>query len=461
LDYLPIFLDLREQPCLVVGGGEVAARKCALLLRAGAQVTVLAPQLERVFDVELAAGRVAHRPGRFREEDLEGFALAIAATDDQAVNRAVAAAARVRRIPVNVVDQPALCSFILPSIIERAPLVVAVSSGGASPVLARLLRARLETLIPAGYGRLAGLAREFRDRVKARLAPRERRRFWERVLQGPIAELVFSGRDADAREALAATLEDPRLTLSGGEVSLVGAGPGDPDLLTFRALRLMQQADVVVYDRLVSPSILNLVRLEAERIYAGKERARHTLPQEDINQLLVRLAREGKRVVRLKGGDPFIFGRGGEEIDTLAAEGIPFQVVPGVTAAAGCASYAGIPLTHRDYAQSVVFVTGHLRDGSLDLNWPALAQPHQTIVFYMGLLGLEQLCEKLVAHGLPASTPAALVQEGTMPQQRVVSGTLETLPAQVRQGGARAPTLIIIGEVVRLRDRLKWFEPAA
>jgi len=461
LDYLPIFLDLREQPCLVVGGGEVAARKCALLLRAGAQVTVLAPQLERVFDVELAAGRVAHRPGRFREEDLEGFALAIAATDDQAVNRAVAAAARVRRIPVNVVDQPALCSFILPSIIERAPLVVAVSSGGASPVLARLLRARLETLIPAGYGRLAGLAREFRDRVKARLAPRERRRFWERVLQGPIAELVFSGRDADAREALAATLEDPRLTLSGGEVSLVGAGPGDPDLLTFRALRLMQQADVVVYDRLVSPSILNLVRLEAERIYAGKERARHTLPQEDINQLLVRLAREGKRVVRLKGGDPFIFGRGGEEIDTLAAEGIPFQVVPGVTAAAGCASYAGIPLTHRDYAQSVVFVTGHLRDGSLDLNWPALAQPHQTIVFYMGLLGLEQLCEKLVAHGLPASTPAALVQEGTMPQQRVVSGTLETLPAQVRQEGARAPTLIIIGEVVRLRDRLKWFEPAA
>jgi len=461
VDFLPVFLDLREQPCLVVGGGEVAARKCALLLRAGAQVTVLAPRLEPVLDAERAAGRIAHRPGRFREEDLEGFALAIAATDDQAVNRAVAAAARARRIPVNVVDQPALCSFILPSIIERAPLTVAVSSGGASPVLARLLRARLETLIPAGYGRLAGLAREFRDRVKARLAPRDRRRFWERVLQGPVAELVFSGRDAEARAALAASLEDPRLSLAGGEVSLVGAGPGDPDLLTFRALRLMQQADVVVYDRLVSAPILNLVRLEAERIYAGKERAQHTLPQEDINQLLVRLAKEGKRVVRLKGGDPFIFGRGGEEIETLAAEGVPFQVVPGVTAAAGCASYAGIPLTHRDFAQSVVFVTGHLQDGSLNLNWPALAQPRQTIVFYMGLLGLEQLCEKLVAHGLPASTPAALVQEGTMPQQRVIAGTLATLPALVREQGAHAPTLIIIGEVVRLRERLKWFEPAA
>ncbi len=362
---------------------------------------------------------------------------------------------------MNVVDQPALCSFILPSIIERAPLVVAVSSGGTSPVLARLLRARLESLIPAGYGRLAALARAFRDRVKARFKPPERRRFWERVLQGPIAELVFSGREAEARTALQASLEDTRLAFSGGEVSLVGAGPGDPDLLTFRALRLMQQADVVVYDRLVSRPILDLVRLEAERIYAGKERARHTLPQEDINQLLVRLAREGKRVVRLKGGDPFIFGRGGEEIDTLAAEGIPFQVVPGITAAAGCASYAGIPLTHRDYAQSVVFVTGHMEDGSMNLNWAALAQPGQTIVFYMGLLGIDVLCRELAAHGLPAATPAALIQAGTTPQQRVLTGTVETLPGIVHRSDVKAPTLIIIGEVVRLRDRLKWFEPAA
>ena len=460
MDFLPIFFDVREQPCLVVGGGEVAARKSALLLRAGARVTVLAPALSAAFDADLAAARIAHRAASFRDEDLEGYAVVIAATNDDAVNRAVAAAAKARRIPVNVVDQPALCSFILPSIIERAPVIVAVSSGGASPVLVRLLRARLESLIPAGYGRLAALAAAFRDQVKARFKQAERRRFWERVLQGPIAELVFSGRDGEARKALQGSLEDTRLAFSGGEVSLVGAGPGDPDLLTFRALRLMQQADVVVYDRLVSRPVLDLVRLEAERIYAGKERAKHALPQEDINHLLVRLAREGKRVVRLKGGDPFIFGRGGEEIDTLAAEGIPFQVVPGITAAAGCASYAGIPLTHRDCAQSVVFVTGHLQDGSMNLNWPALAQPRQTIVVYMALLGVDVLCRELVAHGLPAGTPAALIQQGTTPEQRVLTGNLGTLPGIVRQGGVKAPTLIIIGEVVRLRERLKWFEPA-
>jgi uroporphyrin-III C-methyltransferase / precorrin-2 dehydrogenase / sirohydrochlorin ferrochelatase len=440
VDFLPIFLDVRGQPCLVVGAGQVASRKAALLRRAGAHVTMTT---------------------EFREEELERYALAIAATSDPAVNRAVSAAATAQRVPVNVVDQPALCSFILPSIVERAPLVVAVSSGGASPVLARLLRARLESMIPAAYGRLAALAGEFRDRVKARFKGPERRRFWERALQGPIAELMLAGRDAEARRALAAAIDDTRLAFSGGEVSLVGAGPGDPDLLTFRALRLMQQADVVVYDRLVSKPILDLVRLEAERIYAGKERAKHTLPQEDINHLLVRLAREGKRVVRLKGGDPFIFGRGGEEIDTLAAEGIPFQVVPGITAAAGCASYAGIPLTHRDYAQSVVFVTGHLQDGNLDLNWRALVQPCQTIVFYMGLLALDQLCGRLVEHGLPAGTPAALVQAGTTPRQRVLTGTLETLPGIVRSSEVKAPTLIIIGEVVRLRERLRWFEPAA
>jgi len=460
MEFLPIFLDIREQPCLVVGGGEVAARKTALLLRAGARVTVQAPALSAAFDADLAAARVAHRAASFRDQDVTGYAVAIAATNDDAVNRAVAAAAKARRIPVNVVDHPALCTFIMPSIIERAPVIVAVSSGGASPVLVRLLRARLESLIPAGYGRLAALAAAFRDQVKARFKQAERRRFWERVLQGPIAELVFSGREDEARGALQSALDDPRLAFSGGEVALIGAGPGDPDLLTFRALRLMQQADVVVYDRLVSRPILDLVRLEAERIYAGKERAKHALPQEDINHLLVRLAKEGKRVVRLKGGDPFIFGRGGEEIDTLASEGIPFQVVPGITAAAGCASYAGIPLTHRDYSQSVVFVTGHLQDGSMNLNWPVLAQPRQTVVFYMALLGVDVLCRELVAHGLPAGTPAALIQQGTTPQQRVLTGTLDTLPGIVHQSDVRAPTLIIIGEVVRLRERLKWFEPA-
>ena len=461
MEFLPILLDIREQPCLVVGGGEAAARKAALLVRAGARVTVLAPALCAAFDVAVAAGRIVHRAASFRDEDLTEYGVVIAATNDDAVNRAVAAAAKARRIPVNVVDQPALCSFILPSIIERAPLIVAVSSGGASPVLARLLRARLESLIPAGYGRLAALAGAFRDQVRARFKQPERRRFWERVLQGPIAELVFSGRDDDALKALQEALDDTRLALGGGEVSLIGAGPGDPELLTFRALRLMQQADVVVYDRLVSRPVLDLVRLEAERIYAGKERTKHALLQEDINHLLVRLAREGKRVVRLKGGDPFIFGRGGEEIDTLAAEGIPFQVVPGITAAAGCASYAGIPLTHREYSQSVVFVTGHLQDGSMNLNWPALAQPRQTIVFYMGLLGVDVLCRELVAHGLPAATPAALIQQGTTPHQRVLAGTLDTLPDIVRQSDVKAPTLIIVGEVVRLRERLKWFEPAA
>jgi uroporphyrin-III C-methyltransferase/precorrin-2 dehydrogenase/sirohydrochlorin ferrochelatase len=457
MDFLPVFLDVRGQPCLVVGGGDAAARKTALLLRSGARVTVQARETGAAIAADAAAGRVARRATDFRDEDIVGFVLAIAAGNTAAENRAVAAAARARQIPVNVVDVPELCTFIVPSIVDRAPLIVAVSSGGISPVLARLLRARLESLIPAAYGRLAALAGAFRERVKLRVKPQERRRFWERVLQGPIAELVFSGREAEARKALEDALEDTRLAVSGGEVALVGAGPGDPDLLTFRALRLMQQADVVVYDRLVSKPILDLVRVDAERIYAGKERAKHALPQEDINHLLVRLAREGRRVVRLKGGDPFIFGRGGEEIDTLAAEGIPFQVVPGITAAAGCAAYSGIPLTHRDCAQSVVFVTGNLRDGSMDLNWPALAQPRQTIVFYMGLVGIAILCRELVAHGLPGTTPAALVQQGTTPQQRVLTSTLDGLPELVRRSDVKAPTLIIIGEVVRLRERLNWF----
>lgn len=461
MEYLPIFLDVRGQSCLVVGGGEVAARKCAMLLRAGAKVTVVAPALGAAFAAEGLAGRVAHRAALFADADLAGHVVVVAATDDDTVNRSVASGARTRRIPVNVVDQPQLCSFIFPSILERAPLMVAVSSGGASPVLSRLLRARLESLIPAGYGRLAALAAEFREQVKARFEPAERRRFWETFLQGPAAEMVFSGRVEEARGALRESLGGAHARLHGGDVSIIGAGPGDPDLLTFRALRLMQRADVVVYDRLVSPPILDLVRREAERIYAGKARAKHALPQEDINHLLVRLAGEGKRVVRLKGGDPFIFGRGGEEIDTLAAAGIPFQVVPGITAAAGCAAYAGIPLTHRDYAQSVVFVTGHQRDGSMNLNWSALAQPRQTVVFYMGLLGVDILCRELAAHGMPRTTPAALIQQGTTPQQRVLEGTLETLPEIVRRGHVEAPTLIIVGEVVRLRERLKWFEPMA
>ncbi|MBI3571610.1 MAG: uroporphyrinogen-III C-methyltransferase, partial [Gammaproteobacteria bacterium] len=408
-------------------------------------------------------GKIRHVAQEFRSEVLEGCVLVIAATDDASVNRQVSEAAKARGIPVNVVDQPDLCTFIMPSIIDRSPVTIAVSSGGRSPVLARLIRARLETLIPAGYGRLAKLVAVFRDKVKQTFKhPPRRRQFWEEVLQGRIAELVYSGQDKAAEKALQERIDSADGNkVPIGEVYLVGGGPGDPDLLTFRALRLMQQADVVVYDRLVSPAVLALVRRDAERIYAGKERDNHALPQEDINHLLVRLAKEGKRVVRLKGGDPFIFGRGGEEIDTLAAEGIPFQVVPGITAAAGCAAYAGIPLTHRDYAQSVVFVTGHLQDGTVNLNWKALVQPDQTIVFYMGLHGIETICRELVRHGMPPTTLAALVQQGTTRNQRVFTADLATLPAMVEKAQVKAPTLIIVGDVVELHGRLKWFEPTA
>jgi len=461
MNFLPIFLDLKTRSCAVIGGGEVASRKITLLLEAGARITVYAPRVCEIIRRWAADGKVGHVAQEFRPEMLEGCALVIAATDDKSVNRQVSDSARARNIPVNVVDQPDLCSFIMPSIVDRSPVIVAVSTGGASPVLARVIRARLESLIPAGYGRLAKLVVKFRDIVKQRFtqAPR-RRQFWEEVLQGPVAELVYSGQDAAAEMALQQRIEAIDGSLAPvGEVYLVGGGPGDPDLLTFRALHLMQQADVVVYDRLVSPAVLNLIRRDAERIYAGKERDNHAIPQEDINHLLVRLAKEGKRVVRLKGGDPFIFGRGGEEIDTLAAEGIPFQVVPGITAAAGCAAYAGIPLTHRDYAQSVVFVTGHLQDGTVNLNWKALVQPDQTIVFYMGLHGIDTICRELIRHGMPSTTLAALVQQGTTRNQRVLTGDLGSLPSIVDKAHVKAPTLIIVGDVVELHGRLKWFEP--
>jgi len=462
MNFLPIFINVKDQPCLVVGGGEVAARKVELLLKGGARVVVVAPELGAALTARRQAGEIGHRAEAFLPAQVQAHRLVIAATDDEGVNRAVAEAAQARNIPVNVVDRPELCTFIMPAVIDRSPVVIAVSSGGASPVLARLIRARIESLIPAAYGRLAKLVGEFRARVKQRFGHiNQRRAFWEEVLQGPIAEMMFSGREQAARAALTARLDTIADRGSEvGEVYLVGGGPGDPDLLTFRALRLMQQADVVVYDRLVSKEVLDLVRRDAVKMYVGKERDFHSVPQEGINQLLVRLAKEGKRVLRLKGGDPFIFGRGGEEIETLAAEGIPFQVVPGITAAAGCASYSGIPLTHRDYSQAVVFVTGHLKDGTVNLNWPALAQPNQTVVFYMGLHGVPDICHGLTSHGLPASTPVALIQQGTTANQRVFAGTLETLPEIVKREQVKAPTLIIVGEVVRLREKLSWFVPA-
>ena len=459
MDYLPIFLKVEDRPCLVVGGGKVAARKVSLLMRAGAAITAVSPVLGDELHVLLEQGAITHVARDFQNEDLDDCVLVIAATDDEAVNHSVSKLAHSLRIPVNVVDSPDLCSFIMPSIIDRSPVQIAVSTGGASPVLARLLRSRLESYIPAAYGRLAKLVDEYRQRVKQRFTTTDQRRyFWESILQGNVAELLFAGHDEKARTALEEAIDDTDTHYDDpGEVYLVGAGPGDPDLVTFRALRLMQQADVVVYDRLVSKPILDMVRRDAEMIYAGKARDQHTLSQESINQLLVRLAKVGKRVLRLKGGDPFIFGRGGEEIETLAGEGIPFQVVPGITAASGCASYAGIPLTHRDYAQSCIFVTGHLKDGSIDLDWESLAKPAQTIVFYMGLHSIPVLSRELIAHGLPKTTPVALVQQGTTPNQRVYIETLDSLQDLAEREQLKPPTIIIVGEVVSLQEKLSWF----
>lgn len=459
MDYLPLFHDLRDQPCLVVGGGEVALRKIRTLLSAGARIFVVAREFHPGL-VELSQKHptlvLAQR--EYSPADLETPVLVIVATDDHEFNARVSAEARAARIPVNVVDSPDLCTVIFPAIVDRSPLQIAISSGGRAPVLARLVRSRLESWIPATYGKLAQLAERYRGRVKQRFADlNQRRGFWEKVFEGPVAEAVFAGDDERAERQLDELLANPKLPASG-EVYLVGAGPGDPDLLTFRALRLMQQADIVLYDRLVSKEVMELVRRDAELVYVGKTAGDHPVTQENINRKLVEYARQGKRVLRLKGGDPFIFGRGGEEIAHLAEQGVPFQVVPGITAAAGCASYAGIPLTHRDHAQSVRFITGHQRDGVLDLPWQELVTPGQTLVFYMGLNGLETICEGLVRHGMNPDMPAALIEKGTLQRQRVFTATVATLPGVVRAGEARAPTLIIVGGVVSLRDRLNWFK---
>ncbi|MBI5438440.1 MAG: uroporphyrinogen-III C-methyltransferase [Nitrosomonadales bacterium] len=456
MDFLPIFVNVKGRLCLVVGGGEVAHRKASVLLDAGAVVKAVAPEFSGAFAGFPGIECIAEH---FQHSHLEGAALVIAATDDSAVNQDVSQQARARSIPVNVVDNPDLCTFIIPSIMDRSPLMVAFSSGGASPVLARMLRGKLESMIPQGYGRLTAFCARLRDTVKARITnPPMRRIFWENVLEGAIAEKVLVGDEAGAEAMLLGQLENENAKQCG-EVYLVGAGPGDPDLLTFRALRLMQKADVVVYDNLVSKPIVEMTRRDATRIFVGKKRGNHTMAQEEINELLVRLSKEGKRVLRLKGGDPFIFGRGGEEIETLAEHGILFQIVPGITAASGVSTYAGIPLTHRDFAQSCIFVTGHLKDGSMNLDWDALARPNQTIVVYMGLHGLETLCAELVGHGLPGNTPAAIVQQGTLQNQRVITGTLATLPNIAQTEKLQAPTLIIIGGVVTLREKLAWFNP--
>lgn len=463
MDYFPIFLRLANEPVLVVGGGEVAARKIDLLLRTQAQVTVVAPELIESLAGKAAAGVLRYVPGEFQPELLDGMRLAIAATDKQSVNAWVAHQAERRNIPVNVVDDRDLSRFIMPAIVDRSPVVVAVGSSGDAPVLTRRLREKLESFLPQRLGDLARLAGKLRPSVKARLEHAStRRRFWENFFDGSIAADVLSGREDAAGQGILDRIGNSltrfaRQSKFAGEVTLVGAGPGDPGLLTLRALRAMQNADVILYDRLVSAEVLDLARRDAERIYVGKAPGSHHVSQEETNALLVKLAKEGKRVCRLKGGDPFIFGRGGEELEALAAEGIRFEVVPGVTAAAGCAAYAGIPLTHRDYAQALTFVTGHCKGEADNIDWSALSRPGHTVVFYMGLNQLENIVARLREHGVPETRAVAIVEQGTRPTQRVLTATLSNLVHQAAEARVESPALLIVGEVARLHEALHWF----
>lgn len=459
MDYMPFFFNLKNRPCLMVGGGVIATRKARLLVKAGARLIVVSPYITDELQSMVAASGGEQYFREYQTTDLAYGELVICATDNSLVNQQVSREAQEKKLPVNVVDSPELCSIITPAIVDRSPLMVAISSGGDAPVLTRQMRAKLEVMFPSSYGELVKLASGFRYKVKELLTSEEKRlRFWETVFNGTVAEKAFAGNIDAAEKALEDLLHERSDEELQGEVYLVGGGPGDPDLLTFKALRLMQQADVVLYDRLVSDEVLNLVRRDADRIYVGKKRSEHAVQQKDINQLLVDFSKEGKRVLRLKGGDPFIFGRGGEEIELLAENNVSFQVVPGITAASGCASYAGIPLTHRDYAQSVRFITGHTKFDQLDLPWAALIEPSQTLVFYMGLVNLQEICSQLIRYGRAPDTPAALVEKGTTREQRVHTATLETLAQSIADKDVHAPTLLIIGGVVSLQKQLQWYE---
>jgi uroporphyrin-III C-methyltransferase/precorrin-2 dehydrogenase/sirohydrochlorin ferrochelatase len=464
VDHLPILLDVKGHRALVVGGGTVAARKTNLLVRAGCDITVIAPELNDDMARLVQENGIEHRTDEFVPQDLDGCTIAFGATSDRATNRKLSELAKAAGVKVNVADDPELCDFIMPAIVDRSPILVAIASGGTSPLLTRMLKARFETTIPAAYGRLAEFAGKYRDRVKAAIPDMtRRRRFWETMIAGSIAEHIYSAHEDLATTQMEALLEEAAADGDkppSGEVYLVGTGPGDPDLLTFRALRLMQQADVVLYDRLIGDGILNLVRRDAKRIYVGKMKKDHTVPQEEISDMLVRLAAEGNRVLRLKGGDPFVFGRGGEEIDALAEHGITFQVIPGITAANGCAAYAGIPLTHRDHAQGCIIVTGHEKDGELNLNWDSLIQPRQTVVIYMGLTSLGTITQGFLNHGADPATPAAVIENGTRADQRVITGTLESLADKSSAAKIKSPALIIVGSVVTLQNKLSWFSEA-
>lgn len=461
MEYLPIFLDVKGRKVVVDGGGTVAARRVERALDAGAEVTVCDPELSEEFHKLTARPGLTHLPRPAQEADIKDAFIAYGASEDDIRDRFLLTTARAHKVLANVADVTEYCDFITPSVVDRAPIVVAISSGGAAPVIARILRARIESLLPPAYGRLAEFAGQFRDKVQAGLKDGVlRRRFWENMIEGPVGDLFLAG-SADAAEKhlyselAAETSENPSPRV--GEVYLVGAGPGDPDLLTFRALRLMQRADVVLYDRLLGDDILSLVRRDAERIYVGKKASEHAMEQSDISQLLVDHALKGRRVLRLKGGDPFIFGRGGEEIEKLAAHDIPFQVVPGVTAAAGCASYAGIPLTHRDHAQSCLFVTAHGKDGVLGIDWETIIRPAQTVAVYMGLGTLPILMTEIMARGISAEMPAAVVDNGTRENQQVVVGTVGSLAEKVARVDLPGPAVIIIGSVVELHEKLAWY----
>ena len=458
MDHLPIFINIRQRPCLVIGGGDIALRKINLLIKAQAKVDCLSPLFcEGIINLS-KNGNVNLIDKSFEPDDIKDYAIIIASTDDSSVNSLISQLAKQAKIPVNVVDSPELSSFIMPSIVDRSPIIIAVSSAGKAPVLARLIRAKLETVIPSAYGALAEIAGEYRQKAKDRFGNiKDRRAFWESTFSGVIAEKVFSGRIDEAKNDIDAKLKNA-VEMVLGEVYLVGAGPGDPDLLTFKALRLIQQADVILYDRLVSKGVMELVRRDSELIYVGKKGGSDkSTRQIDINEKLIELAKAGKRVCRLKGGDPFIFGRGGEEIESLSEHAIPFQVVPGITAASGCSSYAGIPLTHRDYSQSCRFVTAHLKNGTTNLPWEEFIIDQQTIVFYMALSGANYICKKLMEHGMDKDMPIAIIEKGTMPEQKVYISSLTALPDLLAKEDIHAPTLMIVGEVVKLNEKLNWY----
>ena len=448
----PLFIDLNGRRIPVIGGGVAALRKARLVAAAGARPVFIWPQIDPELKAEFGAA-AEYLDCRPAAADLAGARIVFVAVEDGDDPARWAAMAKAAGALVNVVDKPALCDFITPSIIDRGSLAVAISTDGAGPVYGRDLRAKIEAMLPARVGALLDFAAGYRDAVKAKISEEGRRAFWERFFKGPVAAKALAGDEPGAREAMIETLNRPQDAPAPGVVHIVGAGPGDPDLLTLKAFRLIQQADVILYDRLVSDEILNLARRDADRVYVGKAKANHAVPQEEIEARMIALAREGRTVVRLKGGDPFVFGRGGEELDALRAAGVAATVTPGVTAATGCAAAAGMALTHRDHAQSVTFVTGHAKgETDPELDWAALAALKNTLVVYMGVGRAATIAGHLVRHGRGVTTPVAVVENGTRPDQIIVKGALGELPTLIERAGIKGPALLVIGEVAALAD---------